>query len=273
MLPATGSYETLKRDFAWDIPEQLNMATQVCDGWAAYAPDRTAIIDATGGATRNVSFAELRTLADGLARHLSVTVQKGDRVGVLRTQSVWTAAAHIAVWKLGAISIPLFKLFAEDALATRLNDASAKLVITDEAGSALVEKLGFEACMPEQLELSTDPFPTADTCSEDPAVLIYTSGTTGSPKGALHAHRVLTGHLPGVEMSHDRLGQDGDVLWTPADWAWIGGLFDVLMPGLALGVPVVASRADKFDAAQCQQLIKTAGVRNIFFPPTALRML
>ncbi len=86
----------------------------------------------------------------------------------------------------------------------------------------------------------------ADTGPEDPAVLIYTSGTTGSPKGALHGHRVLTGHLPGVELSHDFLGQPGDCLWTPADWAWIGGLFDVLMPGLALGVPVVAARMAKF---------------------------
>ena len=273
MLPATGSYETLKSGFAWDIPKHLNMASQVCDDWAETDPDRVAIIDATGSELRNVSYGELKSLADGLANHLSLTIKRGDRVGVLRSQSVWTAAAHIAVWKLGAISIPLFKLFAEDALQTRLNDASAKLVVTDNDGAALVERLGFDACIPEELSLTNQPFTTTNTLSEDPAVLIYTSGTTGSPKGALHAHRVLTGHLPGVEMSHDRLGQNGDVLWTPADWAWIGGLFDVLMPGLALGVPVVASRADKFDASQCQQLIARTGVRNIFFPPTALRML
>ena len=91
--------------------------------------------------------------------------------------------------------------------------------------------------------------------------------------GALHAHRVLTGHLPGVELSHDFLGQPGDVLWTPADWAWIGGLFDVLMPGLALGVPVVAARLPKFSVATCVDLIAATGIRNVFFPPTALRML
>ncbi|MFV0303182.1 MAG: AMP-binding protein, partial [Paracoccus sp. (in: a-proteobacteria)] len=117
------------------------------------------------------------------------------------------------------------------------------------------------------------PFATRETGPDDPAVIIYTSGTTGAPKGALHGHRVLTGPLPGVEMSHDRLGQPGDCLWTPADWAWIGGLFDVAMPALALGVPVVAARMAKFDPGAVAGLIGDCGVRNVFFPPTALKML
>ena len=89
----------------------------------------------------------------------------------------------------------------------------------------------------------------------------------------MHGHRVLTGHLPGTELPHDFLGQEGDCLWTPADWAWIGGLFNILMPGLALGVPVVAARLPKFNVEECQRIIREASVRNIFFPPTALRML
>ena len=273
MLPSDGTYDDLYRDFRWDIPERLNMARQVCDNWAVSEPDRTAIIDMTGPERREVSYSELLRASDGLAHELAKTVKPGDRVGVLRSQSVWTAAAHIAVWKIGAISIPLFKLFARDALETRLQDAAATLVVTDDESRALVQDLGFSALVPEELELSQAPYKTSDTGSEDPAVLIYTSGTTGSPKGALHGHRVLTGHLPGVEMSHDRLGQAGDVIWTPADWAWIGGLFDVLMPGLALGVPVVASRTDKFSADSVAGLVRDCGIRNIFFPPTALRML
>lgn len=266
-------YDALRQSFRWEIPTRLNMARQVCDDWASVDPARTAIIDMTGGERRDVTYGELRSMADGLAHELAKSVQPGDRVGVLRSQSVWTAATHIAIWKLGAISIPLFKLFARDALQTRLKDAGAVLVVTDEGGKDLVADLGFNALVPDDLSLPETVFETTDTSSEDPAVLIYTSGTTGSPKGALHAHRVLTGHLPGVEMSHERLGQSGDVIWTPADWAWIGGLFDVLMPGLALGVPVVASRADKFKVDDCQQLVERAGIRNIFFPPTALRML
>jgi acetyl-CoA synthetase len=192
---------------------------------------------------------------------------------VLRSQDLWTAAAHIAIWKLGAISIPLFKLFGPEALSSRILDAGAKCVIVDEEGHSGLSTLNVTQVLPEELTLSDQPFACVNTSAETPAVLIYTSGTTGKSKGALHAHRVLMGHLPGVEVSHDLLGQDGDVIWTPADWAWIGGLFDVLMPGLALGVPVVAARLAKFTPDAAKEIIETLGVKNVFFPPTALRMI
>ncbi|MFD1158242.1 AMP-binding protein [Roseovarius aestuarii] len=271
MLEQAASYEALSDGFQWNLPARLNMAAQVCDDWAARDPDRVAIIDLTDG-RRDVSYAELRRLSDGLAHALVARgVKRGDRVGVLRSQGVWTAAAHIAIWKIGAISIPLFKLFMRDALLSRVADAGADLIITDTQGAALLD--GQTALFPEDMDLSDAPFETAETGPETPAVLIYTSGTTGSAKGALHGHRVLTGHLPGVELPHDFLGQEGDCLWTPADWAWIGGLFNILMPGLALGVPVVAARMTKFNVEECSAIIREASVRNIFFPPTALRML
>jgi len=192
---------------------------------------------------------------------------------VLRSQDLWTAAAHIAIWKLGAISIPLFKLFGPEALSSRLLNAGAKYVIVDEEGYTRLNALNVTQVLPEELVLSGQPYRCADTTSETPAVLIYTSGTTGKSKGALHAHRVLTGHLPGVEVSHEFLGQNEDIIWTPADWAWIGGLFDVLMPGLALGVPVVAARLTKFTPDAAKEIIETLDVKNVFFPPTALRMI
>ena len=253
---------------SWDIPRQLNMAAQCL----MQAPDRTAIIDLTGPERRDVSFGALSTMADGLARALRRKVSPGDRVGVLLSQSPWCAAAHLAIWKIGAISVPLFKLFKRDALATRVVDAGCQIVLTDAEGTELLEGLA-EPWLADRAGIDGEEVPFAQTLSEDPAVLIYTSGTTGSPKGALHGHRVLTGHLPGVAMSHDHLGAQGDCLWTPADWAWIGGLFDVLMPGLAMGVPVVAARMAKFSVGGCADVIGKAGVRNVFFPPTALRML
>ncbi|MBK0328708.1 AMP-binding protein [Rhodobacteraceae bacterium F11138] len=251
------------------LPERLNMARQCLSG----PPDRTAIIDLTGGARRDVSLGELARMSDGLARALlSRGVVRGDRVGVLLSQSPWCAAAHLAIWKIGAVSVPLFKLFKQDALRSRLTDAEAELVLTDDEGAGLLGDLA-QALLVDQLGEEGPPVDFADTGTEDPAVLIYTSGTTGAPKGALHGHRVLAGHLPGVSISHDHLGQKDDCLWTPADWAWIGGLFDVLMPGLALGVPVVAARLDKFTPDACADVIERAQVRNVFFPPTALRML
>ncbi len=210
-------------------------------------------------------------MTDGIAGHLRQLVQPGDRVGALLSQSPWCAAAHLAIWKIGAISVPLFKLFKHDALASRIADAGVEIVLTDSEGSKMLGGLAHPVQV-DQLPSTDEQIPFADTGPDDPAVLIYTSGTTGSPKGALHGHRVLTGHLPGVSISHNHL-REGDCLWTPADWAWIGGLFDVLMPGLALGIPVVAARLEKFTPEACADVVARGEARNVFFPPTALRML
>ncbi|MEH6673266.1 MAG: AMP-binding protein [Sulfitobacter sp.] len=258
----------LDRSGAWDIPARMNMAAQCL----AQDPAQLAIIDMTGDARHDVSFGALSDMVDGLARALLQRVQVGDRVGVLLGQSPWCAAAHLAIWKIGAISVPLFKLFKYDALASRVRDAGVSLVLTDPEGRDLLGDLA-TPLMADRFGVAGDPVPFASTKPGDPAVLIYTSGTTGPPKGALHGHRLLTGHLPGVSLSHDILGQSGDCLWTPADWAWIGGLFDVLMPALALGVPVVAARLPKFSPEACARIIRDGDVRNVFFPPTALRML
>lgn len=274
MLRQTRDYDTLAEGFRWDLPSSLNMAHQVCDGWAAREPERLAMIDMTGNAPRDLTYRDLWTLSRRVeAELLDRGVLRGDRVGVLLSQSPLCAAAHIAIWRIGAISVPLFTLFQKGALESRLTDSGAGLVVTDEAGAKQVRKLGLRALTEADLPTTTRASAGVDTGPDDPAVLIYTSGTTGSPKGALHGHRMLTGHLPGVEISHDFLGQEGDCLWTPADWAWIGGLFDVAMPGLALGVPVVAARLPKFSVDECRRIIVEAGVRNVFFPPTALRML
>ena len=274
MLTRAPSYEALCEGFAWNLPARLNMAQQVCDVWAEAEPDRVAIID-LNGPRRDVSFGELRVMADSLAHALVERgVLRGDRVGVLRSQSPWCAAAHIAIWKIGAISMPLFKLFMQDALTSRVRDAGAKVIISDAEGVDMLAVMPeISTLVPEDMDLPKRRFETAETTPEDPAVLVYTSGTTGSAKGALHAHRVLTGHMPGTELFCGFLGQPGDCLWTPADWAWIGGLFNIMMPGLALGVPVVAARMAKFNVDECLKIIKEAAVKNVFFPPTALRML
>ncbi|SFQ16685.1 acetyl-CoA synthetase [Roseivivax halotolerans] len=268
-------YDELYARFRWDLPDELNLAHQVCDGWAATEPDRIAIIDLSGGARRDITYGELWDLSRRVeAALIEKGVMRGDRVGVLLSQRPLCAAAHIAAWRLGAISVPLFTLFRRDALETRIDDSWLGVVVTDEEGQERLK--GFGLGIVTRASLPREPKGTqagVATGPDDAAVLIYTSGTTGRPKGALHGHRILTGHLPGVEMSHDFLGQRGDVLWTPADWAWIGGLFDVLMPGLALGVPVVAARMEKFSADECVRICKNAAVRCVFFPPTVLRIL
>ncbi len=291
MLSSGATLEEVRNQFSWDIPEQYNMAVDVCDRWAISAPDQVAIIYDRGEQIEEVSFAELRDRANRLANLLvELGIQRGDRVGILLPQNPWTAIAHIAVWKLAGISIPLFTLFGEEALEYRLRDSGARAIVTNHEGltklAPIRDRLGDlkqYLCIGEtsknSLELLCElprcngQFETVNTKSEDPALIIYTSGTTGSPKGTLHAHRSLLGHLPGVEMSHDFLPQEGDKLWTPADWAWIGGLMDVLMPALYHAVPVVSYRMPKFDGVIAFEFIQKHGIRNAFIPPTALKMM
>lgn len=299
MLEEQQSYADCLNSFEWQIPENYNIGVDVCDKWAASDPQRLAIreVDARGE-VRDISFGQLRVLANQLAnalqiygiRGLAEHGEAGERIGVLLPQSVETAVSHIAAFKLGCISIPLFTLFGEEALMHRLRDSGARVVVTNREG---VQKLaGLRGDLPDlDLVLSIDgaaegaqdfnsfldghrsDFCSVETMADDPALLIYTSGTTGNPKGALHGHRVLLGHLPGVEMSHDFLPQDGDVIWTPADWAWIGGLLDVLMPALHHGVPVVACRMAKFSGEWALDFIRDQGIRNAFLPPTALKIM
>ena len=145
----------------------------------------------------------------------------GERVGILLGQRLETLLAHLAVYKLGAVAMPLFSLFGPEALAYRLADSGARAVITDPAGAGKLVELRSRSAGAERRcsrpmaagrarsisrrrwSAPRDRFTNALTGADDPALLIYTSGTTGPPKGALHAHRVLLGHLPGVQLPHD----------------------------------------------------------------------
>jgi acetyl-CoA synthetase len=295
LLPRRGSYAQVCADFRWTIPARFNIGTAVADAHAANG-DGVALIEvASDGAVREWRFSDLLRAASRLGNLLEAHgIGRGERVGVLLAQSPETAIAHIAAYRHGAIAVPLFSLFGPEALEFRLSNCAASALVTDRAGYAKIEPL--RAGLPAlKLVIVTDWGPGAtppgvvdwtaglaaasdsrapvDTAADDPAVIIYTSGTTGQPKGALHAHRVLLGHLPGVEMPHHFFPDSGDRFWTPADWAWIGGLFDVLLPSLYHGIPVVAHRMSKFDPDAAFAFITRHGVRNLFLPPTALKLM
>ncbi|HWV53118.1 acyl-CoA synthetase [Pseudorhodoplanes sp.] len=292
MLSPIYDYDRLYRDFRWEIPARYNIGVDVCDRWALRDPDRTAIIHAHGdGRTESISFRALMQQSNRLANALRAHgIARGDRVAILLPQTPEAVIAHVAIYKLAGIALPLALLFGSEALSYRLQNSGAKAVITNSYG---LEKLAALSESPPDLKLvvsidgeaagavgfdlllqaASDSFTPEDTSPDDPAMMIYTSGTTGPPKGALHAHRVLLGHMPGIELPHDFFPQPGDLFWTPADWAWAGGLLDALLPSLHHGVAVVARRFDKFDPEEAYALMARTGVRNAFIPPTALRML
>jgi acetyl-CoA synthetase len=290
-LPDAADYDDLCRRFRWRIPQHYNIGVDVCDRWAQADARRLAIVQVRADGTRDeISYGALRESSNRLANVLRAHgIRRGDRVAILLPQAPEVAAAHIAIYKLAAIALPLATLFGVDALAYRLKNSGARALVTNAQGAAKLA--GLRGQTPVELVLSTggaadgalaldaelsragSDFTPEATSADDPAMMVYTSGTTGPPKGALHAHRVLLGHLPGVETPHEFLPQPGDRLWTPADWAWAGGLLNILLPGLHYGVPVVAASFEKFDPEQAFALMAQAGVRNAFIPPTALRML
>ena len=293
MLTETNDYDKLCREFRWEIPDRFNMATACCDRHADGTGRLALIYVDEDGSSQRTSFDDLADLSRRFANVLvSDGLTRGDRVALFLSQSLELLVGHLSAFRAGMISIPLFALFGEDALEFRLANSGAKAIVTDAAGWEKLQKIrdrlpelsniyliddddapaGTKKFWPT-LEAASSDFVTIDTAADDPAMIIYTSGTTGSPKGALHAHRVLLGHLPNVEMIHDFFPKADDVMWTPADWAWIGALFDVLFPSLYHGVPVIGHRARKFDSHAAMQLMADHAVRNVFLPPTALKLM
>jgi len=293
MLTRGSSYDAVARAFRWQVPERYNMGVDVADRQAAAHGDRLALLFLDEQhRERRFSFREIAALSSRFANALEARgIRRGDRLGVLLPQTPETAIAHVAAFKAGLVSVPLFTLFGDEALEFRLADSGAMALVTDAIGLEKLLKIrdrlpslecvfvtggaAVEGTLDFEVELAraSDTFSPVDTSADDPAIIIYTSGTTGNPKGALHAQRVLLGHLPGVEMPHEFFPQPHDLFWTPADWAWIGGLFDVLLPAWHHGVPVLAYRARKFDPEEAFALMARHGVRNTFMPPTALKLM
>ncbi len=292
LLPDSTDYATLRREFRWAVPENFNIARVVCDDWATRAPDQVALIHVQADGTDvPVTYLDLQRAANKLANLLVASgIAPGDRVAILLPQTPETAFAHIAIYKIGAIALPLADLFGVEALEYRFNNSGAKALITSHASLEKVSEIrsavpGLEhvwsidgagegaAGLHEAMSKASDTFQTVDASPDDPALMIYTSGTTGPPKGALHGHRVLAGHLPGIQFGHDFFPQPGDRIWTPADWAWAGGLLNILLPGLFFGVPVVGHRFEKFDPERAFSLMEKHAIRNTFVPPTALKMM
>jgi len=290
-MPRKLDYATLYERFSWNLPTHYNIGVDVCDRHAGDKGKLALIFDRGNGTEEKRTFWELKRTSDRFANALrSLGIERDDRVAVLLSQSPQLPIAHIATYKLGAIVVPLFALFGEDALRFRLEDSGAKVIVTDlehfEVVSTLREELSElrhiiltdgerteAATFDGLIQEASSSFEPVVTRLEDPAIILYTSGTTGPPKGALHGHQVLLGHLPGVSLPHDLMPRRGDLFWTPADWAWIGGLFDVLFPALHWGLPVVAHRMLRFDPERAFDLMERWGIQNAFFPPTALKMM
>jgi acetyl-CoA synthetase len=295
-------YAELHATFHWAVPDRFNVAHEICARWAARTPDAVAIRwEHEDGRRATCSYAELHRTADRLAHALAAAgVRRGDRVAIVMPQRVETAVAHLAVYRLGAVAMPLSYLFGPEALEYRIQDSRAQLAIVDETGIAALkaargrcpglatvlavgtaEGQGDVDWSASLAGASSDAFEPADTAADEAAVLIYTSGTTGPPKGALIPHRALLGNLSGFVCSQDWFGFDPFdagaaqrevVFWSPADWAWAGGLIDALWPTLYFGRTIVGYQG-RFAPERAFELLERYGVTHTFLFPTALKAM
>ena len=291
MIPRGVSYPEAMRQFRWPKPEKLNIGRLVCE---RHNPATLAlIVENADGSVHDWTFGELLKGSSRLANALTANgIRKGDRVGVFLSQGAELTLCHLAGYRMGAIVLPLFTLFGEEAVEYRLANAEAKAVITDMANvpkilavrdrlphleTVIVIGAGTHGAQfldwARLLDRASDSFATLETDAEDPALLIYTSGTTGQPKGALHAHRMMLGCIPAVEQMLSHWPRGNEVMWTPAEWAWIAGLYDALFPAWYYGTPVLAHRFAKFDPERAFAMLAKHRVGVSFIPPTALKMM
>ncbi len=294
-VPAFDVHAHLHQGLHWQVPEHFNIAEVCCGRWArqADAAERVAIAwEHEDGQRGALSYAALQAQAHRLShalRHLGV--HAGDRVAIVMPQRPETAVAHMAVYQLGAVAMPLSMLFGPDALAYRLQDSQAAVALVDE--SAIVNLLAARVQCPDLrtvvavggasgqgdsdwaalLAQAPPLFAPVPTQADDAAVLIYTSGTTGPPKGALIPHRALIGNLTGFVCSQNWFGAGRDeVFWSPADWAWTGGLMDALLPSLYFGRRIVAWQG-RFSPELALGLMERHAVTHSFLFPTALKAI
>ncbi len=293
----TDLYAALHRGFGWQVDAQFNIAQACARRWAQADGAATAIVEHRSGLPPvRWTYAQLQASADALSRVLrGLGVRRGDRVAIVMPQRFETAVAYMAVLQMGAVAMPLSVLFGPEALEYRLQDSEAVVAIADERAMAHLQALRgrcpalrtLVAVGPAQgdvrwveaLAAQQGRFAPVQTQADDAAVLIYTSGTTGPPKGALIPHRALIGNLPGFVCSQNWFGFDGArnqrtdaVFWSPADWAWTGGLMDALLPTLYFGRPIVAC-AERFSAELAFALMQQHGVSHTFLFPTALKAM
>ncbi len=283
-------YQDLYTSFRWHVPTELNIADVCCSRWADDKSRIAIFYEDEAGHAATLTYAALHTQANRLANVLRLLgVGKGDRVAIVLPQRMETAIAHMACYRIGAVAMPLSILFGPDALEYRLQNSEAAVAIVDQAGLDNLQAARANCPMLKhvlavncdagdtldwhaQLAKARESFDAERTLATDPAVLIYTSGTTGAPKGALIPHSAIIGNLTGFVASQNWFPRDGDVFWSPADWAWTGGLMDALLPALYFGMPIVGYRG-RFSPETAFHLLEKYGITNTFLFPTALKMM
>ncbi|MEU6715829.1 acyl-CoA synthetase [Nonomuraea sp. NPDC046802] len=264
-------YQEMIRTHEWVVPERYNVAADVAD---KHPRDKLAMIwTDNSGADRRIFWGELQDLAAQFAnRYAEMGVGEGDRVAILLPPRPESAAAIVAVLKLGAIGVPMALLWSDDSLRYRLSDAGVRLLVTDEKNAARGlsghAESTFVVSGPESVSGCSTAFETADTGAADPALIYYTSGSTGNPKGVVSPHRGLIGHN---EFGYCQDLRDGETSYWMGDWAW--GVYKILGPWRYGAVNFVYATERRYDPEGLLAALSRHQVSNLFVNPTGLRLM
>ncbi|MCH1444773.1 MAG: AMP-binding protein [Luminiphilus sp.] len=291
-LPVGESYEDICRKFSWQIPEYFNIADAVCDRWADDTTRIAMTHENLDGSVKNFTFAEIKRYSNQFANLLnSLGLEQGDRALVLLTQSPECAISHVACFKSGIVSCLASVLFGPDAIQHRLTSTNAKVCITNKANLSKVQNIRGACPSLEHIVVvdddspshalslwrsiadQNDTFDNVKTLSEDTAWISFTSGTTGQPKGVLMPHRILLGNKPLFEYYYDYGPREGDTLWSPADWAWIAGLINILLVGWYSGCRVVSTDMEGFNAEAAFRILGQHDITVSLLTPTVLKLM
>jgi acetyl-CoA synthetase len=290
-LTGVSSYKEAEERIEWELPKYFNMGTAIID---RHADDRGRVAvfwENVDGPNETWTFWQLRRRCNQFGNMLrDLGIKSGDVVGIHVPQSPETIIAHAGLWRAGSVSIPLPYTFEIDSLRYRLDDSDAKALVIhgekiEEVRGLLDELESLEYLLAvgsiEEKEGILQLNPTLDTCStefepvkttpEETSAIFYTSGTTGNPKGGVHGHQFLIGHIPGYQVIYNF--QMEGVYYTPADWGWGGGLIDLVAAALYNGQPVVGFNRGPFDPKEQYDLLTKYSITHSFMPPTALNML
>lgn len=263
----------------------VDVAALLCD---RHDPQRRALnFENAAGRQVSLTYAELSDKSRRFANVLrGLGIEKGDRVAVLLPKTPELLIAAVAMWRLGAVYIPLFTAFGPEAVEVRVQDSGAKVILTDSTNRPKLNGIGgrhvvrledgqehpewpddllFHAAMNRAEPLDEN----VKVDGKDLLVLLYTSGTTGQPKGVkVPVHALATFE------SYMRFALDvrpDDMFWNMADPGWAYGLYYGLLGPLLLGKTIMYYQG-AFDPAKAIDIMRRYGITNFASAPTAYRV-
>jgi acetyl-CoA synthetase len=274
------------------IPDFANIASDTVGRQATgVRAKKPAVIFEDDSGLHSITYAQLDHRATRVAAWLQTKgVNRGDVVAIHSLQRPETIIAHLATYKVGAIAATVSQLTGVDTMYHIMTDSGAKVIFTNSKNWERFRKSRSSFPMLERVVCAENPecdefdfseiektsnacFRSTITRSEDPALLIYTSGSTGQPKGILHGHRILHALNATIELFYNLELRAGEVtMWAPADWAWVGGFNDVVLPSLTFGHTLIVTE-HRYDPEWALRFMGKHGVTHTLLLPTSLKQL